>query len=200
VSFAGSGHEADEGRRTKKEDRSMKTIQIDRDIYDYLASKATQPGEPPAAILRRELHMPPPAETIEIDDETYAFIVSKTESVGESASSILRRELNLGEAPHHEPNAVIEFHIPAGTGIQPWNTQATIVAGKVGDTLRIVNDDAVPHRLHTTQAPFPHPESEIMPGQSQDFLLREPYDSSVSGPLHDHATSRNAHFWIRVDR
>ena len=97
----------------------MKTIQIDRPVYDYLLSKAASAGESLSLILRRELQVPEPQESVEIDDATYNFLLSKASDLGESPSSILRRELHLDETPHPEPDDTIVFHIPAGTGTQP---------------------------------------------------------------------------------
>jgi negative regulator of replication initiation len=177
----------------------MKTIKIDRDVYNYLMSKAASAGESPSLILRRELHLPQPTETIEVDDDTYNYLVSKTANFGESASDILRRELNLDEEPHDGPTGAIVFHIPAGTGAQPWNTRESAIAATVGDTLRIVNDDSVAHRLHTNGNPFPHPSSDIPPGQAADFVLQTQFDSSAtSQPLYDHNAGPNAQFWINV--
>ena len=73
----------------------MKQISIDQDVFDFLASKANAPGEPPAVVLRRELRVPLPQKTLDVDDDTYAFIAAKTAVVGESVSDILRRELRL---------------------------------------------------------------------------------------------------------
>lgn len=176
----------------------MKTIQIDRDVYNYVISKAATAGESPSLILRRELHVPQPTETIEVDDDTYNYLLSKTANLRESASDILRRELNLDEAPHHDASGAIVFHIPAGTGTQPWNTPERAIVATVGNTLRIVNDDSVPHRLHTSGIPFPHPSTDILPGQAADFVLQAPFDSGVSQPLHDHDAGSNAQFWINV--
>ncbi len=75
----------------------MKTIPIDRSIFDYLLSKASAPGEAIASTLRRELHVPEPTETIEIDDDIYDFLLSKVTSIGELPSDILRRELQLDD-------------------------------------------------------------------------------------------------------
>jgi hypothetical protein len=176
----------------------MRKIQIDRGIYDYLSSKATEAGELPSTILRRELRVPQPMETIEVDEQTYNFIVSKTVSIGESASSILRRELHMTEEPHNAEREIVIFHIPANTGAQPWNTPEAAVVAVVGDILRIINDDAVPHRLHTPGSPFPHPATDIMPGQAVDFVLQTVFDPNQSGPLYDHGAGRTAEFWIRV--
>ena len=176
----------------------MKTIQIDQDVYNYVISKAAQPGESPSLILRRELHLPQPTETIEVDDDTYNYLLSKAANLGESASDILRRELHLDETPHHDPTGTIVFHIPAGTGDQPWNTPERVIIATVGNILRIVNDDSVPHRLHTSGIPFPHPNTDILPGQSADFVLQAPFDPGPSQLLYDHNAGPNAQFWINV--
>ena len=181
----------------------MKTIQIDQDIYDYLVSKAIDIGEPVSRILRRELDLPnlPNKKEVDIEDDVYAYLVSKTVDLGESASDILRRELHLGGPPHdehgHGPHTV-EFHIAAGTGANAWNTRPQAVIATVGDTLRIVNDDAIAHRLHTDGNPFPHPVNDIAPGQSQDFILQTAFDPGANQPLYDHNSGQSAAFWIIV--
>jgi negative regulator of replication initiation len=181
----------------------VKTIQIDPDIYQYLVSKAVEIGEPPSRILRRELHLPNPsnAKEIEVDDDVYRYLVSKTIDLDESASAILRRELHLENPPDHEHDGephTVEFHIAAGTGTSAWNTREQAVVATVGDTLRIVNDDSVPHRLHTSGVPFQHPDDSIAPGQSQDFVLQAPFEPGVNQPLYDHNSGPTAAFWIIV--
>lgn len=176
----------------------VKAIQIDLDIYNYLISKAASAGESPAVILRRELNVPQPSSTIEIDDDTYRYLASRSADIGESASSILRRELALDELPHEHQADVIVFHIPAGTGVSAWNTREQPVVAAVGDTLRIVNDDSVPHRLHTGGTPFPHAAADILPGQASDFILQTPFDPAANQFLYDHNSGPNAQFWIEV--
>lgn len=173
----------------------MKTIQIDRSIHDFLVSKATAPDEALASILRRELRVPEPEETVEIDDDSYDFLLSKAVSIGESPSAILRRELHLDEGGGPLPPGIVIFHIPARTGTQAWNTAESAVRAKVGDTLRLVNDDAVPHRLHTSGAPFAHPANDLAPGESADFALATAFQG---GALHDHDAGLNAQFFITV--
>jgi negative regulator of replication initiation len=175
----------------------MKRIQIDDDIQQFLVSHAVDLGESPSSILRRALNLAPPADTVEIEDDVYRFLVSRAISLEETASSILRRELHL-DAPHDGGPTTIEFHIPAGTAGQPWNTREHPVVATVGDTLRIVNDDAVAHRPHTAGLPFPHPAADIAPGQSADFALQAAFDPAVNGPLTDHAFGPAAQFWIQV--
>lgn len=191
----------------------MKRIQIDEDIQQFLVSRAVDLGESASSILRRALQLAPPPGTVEIDDDVHAFLVSRMQSIGESASSILRRELHLGAgpepvpgpgpgpgpAPEPEPGpGIVVFHIPAGTGSGPWNTRDHAVLAHVGDTLRIVNDDTVPHRLHTQGIPFPHPANEIGPGQSADFLLAAPFDPAANTPLSDHLFGPAAQFFLEV--
>ena len=180
----------------------MKQISIDQDVFDFLASKANAPGEPPAAVLRRELRVPLPQKTLDIDDDTYAFIAAKTAVVGESISDILRRELRLTggstPAPPTPSPATVIFHIPSGTGSGPWNDGSSRVVAKVGDILRIINDDSVAHRLHTSGRPFPHPEADIFPGETANFVLQTPFDPSADGPLVDHDQGPQALFFLEV--
>lgn len=176
----------------------MKTIFVDQDIFDFLRSKGTSPDEDISAIIRRELHTPQSQQSVEIDDATYAFLVSQASEIGESASDILRRELQLSGDPAEHPPNTISFHIRLGTGSSAWNTSDSTVLGTVGDTLRIINDDSVSHRLHTGGRPFPHPAGDIAPGQSADFVLESPFDPSVDGPLSDHDRGPQAHFFLRV--
>jgi hypothetical protein len=179
----------------------MKSIQIDQDIFDFLVSRVIDPGESAATVLRRELQVPQSQIVLEIDDQTYAFITARASAIGESASDILRRVLHLSSAPPPVPPpspAILVFPIPSGTGSLPWNTRETAASATVGDTLRIVNEDAIPHRLHTAGRPFPHPSTDILPGQTADFLLQTPFDPNVDGPLTDHDQGPQAQFWLRV--
>jgi hypothetical protein len=184
----------------------VKTIQIDDDIRRFLVSKAVDIGESASRILRRELHIAPPSNVveIEIDDDVNRFLASKTVEIGESAIAILRRELHLDHEPEHEPEhqpehqpSIVEFRIPRGTGGGPWNTIEHPVIARVGDTLRLVNDDAVPHRLDTAAGvPFDHPSDSIPPGGSADFVLR--LMDPTQGPLHDHNFGPGATFFLIV--
>lgn len=176
---------------------AVKSIQVDRDIYDYLLAQGLGAGQSASAILRRAL-----VQTIEIDDDLYAYLLTLAVSIGESPSSILRRELKLDE---HHPDPVdpppptrIDFRIPAGTGPAAWNARERPVMGIVGQTLRIFNDDAVGHRLHTNGAPFPHGDTDIAPGGFSDFVLRAPFDLNPPQPLYDHNFGPPAQFWITV--
>jgi SeqA protein N-terminal domain len=172
---------------------SMKSIRIDRDIVEYLSSKAIAPDESLSSILRRELGQ----VTVEIDDDVYSVLTSRAVEVGEPASQILRRELGLDAAPSPGPD-VVEFHVPAGTGNGAWNSPAQAVTAHVGDVLRIVNDDAVPHRLHTDGVPFRHPTADIPPSQSADYVLQAPLQPGDGHVLYDHDSGPAASFSLVV--
>jgi hypothetical protein len=93
---------------------------------------------------------------------------------------------------------VTEFHIPAGTGHGAWNTEETMVIVKLGDTVRIINDDHIVHALHTSGAPCPH-SPPIAPAGSYDCIATKLYDSQASGPLYDHYSGpENSAFWIKA--
>jgi hypothetical protein len=135
--------------------------------------------------------------TVEIDDDVYSVLTSRAVELAESASQILRRELGLDAAPPAGPN-VVDFNIPPGTGHGPWNTPAQAVTAHVGDVLRIVNDDAVPHRLHTDGAPFPHPIAAIPPSQSAEYVLQAPFEPGAGHLLYDHDSGPAASFSLVV--
>lgn len=98
---------------------------------------------------------------------------------------------------------VVTFTIKAGTHGQPWTPKEQPIRAKVGDTLKIVNDDDVTHRMHTNDdAPCEH-SPEIKAGTSWECKLINPYDSFAEneGPLWDHefGFSSEAKVWIVVE-
>jgi hypothetical protein len=92
------------------------------------------------------------------------------------------------------PNAqVVEFRIKPGTGSAAWNDASTAVGLKIGQTLRIINDDSVVHQLHTDGAPCPH-GTPIRPGASFDCAVRRAFP----GPsLYDHIS--NGRFFLNAN-
>ena len=79
-----------------------------------------------------------------------------------------------------------------------WNSRETRVVGKVGDTLRITNNDLVAHQLHTSGRPFAHPATAIQPGSSDDFFLQTAFDPDTSPTPSDHLSGPSALFWIEI--
>ena len=98
-------------------------------------------------------------------------------------------------SPATDPK-IVEFHIKAGTGAAAWNLQAATVTAKVGQTVRIFNDDAVVHRLHTNGAPCPHGPN-IPVGTSFDCVISKAFDPGTS-PLYDHIAGTTAEFWLKT--
>lgn len=94
---------------------------------------------------------------------------------------------------------IVEFHIAPGTGSGAWNTRATMVNVKVGQTLRIINDDDIPHLLHTFDRPCAHQGPESLPGQHYDCVI-----STTANPdidlLYDHNFGEKSRFWVRATR
>src|SRR5437867_1468922 len=74
--------------------------------------------------------------------------------------------------------ATVEFHIPAGTSGGAWNTQASPVKAHVGNVLRVINDDTIPHQLHSSGPPVPHWAAPLLPAQAVDHVLSGPYDGN----------------------
>lgn len=99
--------------------------------------------------------------------------------------------------PPQDPN-IVEFRIKAGTGNQPWNTADSMVTVKVGQTLRIVNDDTVTHRLHTGGAPCPH-GTNFAPGASFDCVATRALDPAATpGRTYDHIVGNSAVFFLKA--
>jgi hypothetical protein len=94
---------------------------------------------------------------------------------------------------------LVEFHIKAGTSDGPWNKREDVVTVHVGDTLRLVNDDLITHRLHTFGKPCPHGD-DMAPGQSWDCVIRTVFDPATDGPLWDHYYEDKGEFWVRAIR
>lgn len=96
-----------------------------------------------------------------------------------------------------DPSVVI-FHIPAGTGGNPWNTYDNPIVVKVGQTLRFINDDSIVHFLHTDGAPCPHGTNEFGPGESYDCVISKPHDASADD-LYDHDQGPDAQVYIQAN-
>lgn len=96
-----------------------------------------------------------------------------------------------------EEDALVEFHIPAGTGNGAWNTPETTVNVKVGDTLRIINDDSIPHTLHTFGRPCPHQDPESKPGEFFDCEIETTADPRID-KLYDHVAGEKARFYLKA--
>ncbi len=90
---------------------------------------------------------------------------------------------------------MLTFRIPAGTGTNPWNTSATVVRARLGQTVRIFNDDTRVHRLHTGGAPCGHQANDTQPGGSFDCVITRVVNSAA-GSTYDHNIGPSARFYI----
>lgn len=110
-----------------------------------------------------------------------------------AAPSISRAEEDVEDSAE-----VVEFHINRGTGLKPWNTRDTVVNVKVGQTLRIINDDTIVHRLHTNNdRPCLHQPESSRPGDFYDCVIINPADPDVD-LMYDHNSGGTGRFFVRA--
>jgi len=112
-------------------------------------------------------------------------------------------------APPATPPAsnTVEFRITAGTANGEWNNTATMVSLKVGQRLRIINNDTVNHQLHTPETPFAH-GNIIPPGGMAEYTVTTLFNPYPNGDvtqtrsrLYDHnlrTAANDASFWMQV--
>lgn len=128
----------------------------------------------------------------------FAFKVSSAGTYTYRARMPMVGEIQAANSPEQEltvaEEALVVFTIPQGTGSGDWNTPDSKVVMNVGDTLRLVNNDSMAHRLHTDGAPFPHAADNLAPGASVDFVTTDP----LAGWLYCHIHGQTSQFWIDV--
>lgn len=93
---------------------------------------------------------------------------------------------------------VVDFHIPAGTGMGPWNNFKNPIVVRVGQILRFHNDDDVPHFLHTNGKPCPHGTNAFEPGETYDCLIQFPHKASDED-LYDHEYGADSQVYIQAN-
>lgn len=92
----------------------------------------------------------------------------------------------------------VDFHILAGTGRNAWNTPDKPAVVKVGQTLRIFNDDSVVHFLHTPGKPCPHGTRQFQPGEYYDCVISLPHEESDED-IYDHNYGPDAQFYVQAN-
>lgn len=95
--------------------------------------------------------------------------------------------------------AIIDFHIPLGTGSGPWNTMATVVEARIGDTVRIINDDTIEHLMHTFDRPCPHQPVPSKPGDVYECEISTTADPRID-TLYDHNFGIKSRFYLKATR
>lgn len=94
---------------------------------------------------------------------------------------------------------IVEFRIAPGTGDRSWNSLEEPIRVRVGQVLRFINEDSIPHRLHTTNgAPCPHGKREFAPGESYDCVVEQPHDAAA-GDMYDHNAGPEAQVYVQAD-
>ena len=95
------------------------------------------------------------------DDGTVSY-VSHTHGVGAAVAT---------PTPVQVDENTVLFTIANGTAGSAWNPTSPILVF-VGQNLRVVNNDIVPHRIQTNGSPFPAQTDNITPnGGSKDFAV-----------------------------
>lgn len=92
---------------------------------------------------------------------------------------------------------MVEFHIKPGTGSQPFNTPDDPVRVVVGQTLRVINDDATPHLIHTFGSPCPHGDKTMRTGDYWDCQIGSVHRASDED-IYDHNLGPDTQFYIEA--
>lgn len=92
---------------------------------------------------------------------------------------------------------IVNFTIPAGTGIKPWNTFDNPIRAKVGQTIRFLNNDSISHFLHTGGSPCPHGSHSFKTGETYDCVVTSVHKSSDED-LYDHDSGPDSQVYIET--
>ena len=92
---------------------------------------------------------------------------------------------------------IVTFNIMKDAEMADWNTKETMIMLKVGDVLKLVNNDTVVHAMHTNGSPCSH-TPDIEPGESYNAKMTSTYNPMKMGPLYDHYHS-GSKFWLMVE-
>lgn len=166
-----------------------------------------------SAQATREVDPSPPTDHNDDDDNSVTTVSStgtgsatgtkSQTTTGSSTSTSVTNGIATGTSTGAGTSTgpkVVEFRIKEGTGSGPWNTRDTMVTVRIGDTLKIVNDDTTVHRLHTGGAPCPHqPGNGLQRGQEYTCEIRSPLEVGPGAPAtYDHNQGTSASFFLRA--
>lgn len=108
-----------------------------------------------------------------------------------------------GTRPHGTPGSqpsssaqIVEFRIPPGTGSGSWNLPSQPMVVRVGQILRIINDDSTPHLLHALGEPCEHGEDPMNQGEHYDCPIKSEVDPETT-ILYDHRFGSSARFYLK---
>jgi hypothetical protein len=94
-------------------------------------------------------------------------------------------------------NNIVQFRIPRGTGNKPWNLAEKPVEAKVGQILRIINDDTTPHKLFTGGKGCANQTSTMTTNTYFDCVLKTTVDPIVD-KFYDVNFGETARFYVRA--
>jgi len=165
-------------------------------VATYSATVHSAPDYPTLEVLEPATTPPAPGSTSDSSDNTNTNTSTQTNGGGVAVNT------GSGANTTSSTNSnVIEFHIPAGTGSGEWNLQGTPVVASRGQIVRIINDDATAHVLHTDGEPCPHGDigNPVQQGDHYDCQISQDADSGVY-KLWDHNLGGPSagRFWITV--
>lgn len=130
------------------------------------------------------------------DDDDGSDVVGGDDDDDDDDTTPIEEPVVLDPAANGDPNVVV-FRIRPGTGSNSWNTQGTGIKAKIGQVIRIVNEDTVAHRLHTFGDPCNH-GTNILPGATFDCGVERVYSSAELDPLYDHNFGMAAEVWLEI--
>lgn len=155
------------------------------------ASVHTHPGESPSTI---QLHCEAAGAiylSVKVVDSGITYISSDMTLSCVAAPTTAPTPAPTG------PGTMVTFRIPTGTGNGAWNTLTAPVNVKIGQTLRIYNDDLIVHRLHTGGAPCGHQPSNSNPGSFYDCVVTKAIAPN-NGGTYDHNIGTAARLYINA--
>jgi len=94
----------------------------------------------------------------------------------------------------NEIQMTLEFEIPSGTGVMPWNSAVAPVEAFIGQVLRIKNSDAFGHQLHTNGRPCVSTQV-IDPGSYGNCLIKHSYSRAANGGIYDEGSGPQGAFY-----
>ena len=75
----------------------------------------------------------------------------------------------------------------------------TVIEAKIGQTIRIYNDDTQNHRLHTSGAPCPHQPNNTPPGGFFDCVVSQAIEPNFDNSrTYNHNVNESAAVYIRA--
>lgn len=196
--YAVSGCSNGSESKGKAEKASSNAKKNESDDTDDSADDDEDPAPPPKS-PRKTTTLPPTDDTPAAPSST-ATATATASATATATGTATGTAASTSSGTGTGTSAIVEFHIKAGTGSQPWNTAATMLTAKVGQTIRLVNDDTIAHYLHTGGAPCPHGTAAFKPGATYDCVAAKAIDPAATKTpaTYDHTAGPTSSFFLKV--